>query len=106
MNKGDYVVATKYSDGDPGDHFCVGYLTETYDHYGQTRFIVVDADGKPFRANGFRRCEPITEPQGRWLIDHFPEIEMHKLVFDDDGNHTGGRSVWEWVAEAREKRGG
>jgi len=23
---GDYVLATKYSDGDPGDHFCVGWL--------------------------------------------------------------------------------
>ena len=27
--RGDYVLATKYADGDPRDHFCVGFLRET-----------------------------------------------------------------------------
>ena len=52
---GDYVLATKYNDGDPCDHFCVGYYAGTFDHAGQKRHLVHDKDGKSFRANGFRR---------------------------------------------------
>jgi len=26
IKKGDYVLATKYSDGDPKDHFAVGFF--------------------------------------------------------------------------------
>jgi hypothetical protein len=26
LNKGDYVVATKYGDGDPKDQFCIGFI--------------------------------------------------------------------------------
>lgn len=95
---GDYVLATKYEDGDPGDHFAVGYLKEIIDHYGQRRYIVVDNDGNRYRYNGFRRCEKITDELGRWLIKHFPEMEQTKFWYDDD-DQMHGKSVWDWAKE-------
>lgn len=102
MKKGDYVLATKYGDGDPGDQHCVGFFDETYDHYGTTRYLVVDNDGKQFRGNGFRRCEPITNTEGRWLISHFDQFTP--LWIEEDGEHNEvmrGKSVWDWLTECR-----
>jgi hypothetical protein len=84
---GDYVVATKYADGDPGDHFCIGYYNGTYDHFGQIRHLVVDKDGKSFRANGFRRVKRIGSRRGTWIVEHLVHIEAMKDRF----------SVWHWV---------
>ncbi len=87
MNKGDYVVATKYLDGDPGDQFCVGFYAGSYDHYGQMRHLVVDGECKNFRHNGFRRCETVSSERGSWLVEHMNIIERY-----------GDRySVWDWV---------
>lgn len=99
MNKGDYVLATKYSDGDPGDQYCVGWYDGSYDHFGTTRHLVNDGDGKPFRANGFRRCEPITDAEGRWLIERFPEFKP--LEVNEEGDDLVGKSVWDWLLEVR-----
>lgn len=92
----DYVVATKYADGDPGDQFCVGYYKESYDHFGQARHIVVDAEGKSFRGNGFRRVARIGPRRGTWMVEHLALIERMKDRY----------SVWHWVragwAELRE----
>src|SRR5882672_8973073 len=93
---GAYVLATKYSDGDPGDHFAVGWLKEIDDRYGQRRYMVVDAAGKSFRANGFRRCETITAERGDWLVKHFPEIEAHPFRVNDE-DQIIGKSVWDWA---------
>lgn len=114
---GDYVLATKYSDGDPGDQFAVGWLKVIFYHYGQRRYAVVDGAGKPFRANGFRRCEKISAERGEWLVKRFPEIEAHPLRIADDGETLIGKSVWDWAndpmtdaagleAEAAKKKGG
>ena len=85
---GDYVVATKYADGDPGDHFCIGFYKEAYVHCGhETRYIVVDSEGKSFRANGFRRVQRIGSRRGTWMVEHFALIERLKDRF----------SVWHWV---------
>jgi hypothetical protein len=67
---GDYVLATKYSDGDPQDHFCVGFLARI----DGDRYIVVDRDGVVVRPNGFRRAEKITTDEGDRLVAMFPEI--------------------------------
>lgn len=82
MKDGSYVLATKYHDGDPGDYFCVGYLKEIYNHFGTTRYIVVDNNDRPFIANGFRRCQPISRERGNWIVSNMKLIE------------SGSRCVW------------
>lgn len=68
---GDYVLATKYHDGDTGDHYCVGFLSKI----DGDRFHVVDNSRKSFRANGFRRVERITGLEGYYLVNEiFPNL--------------------------------
>ena len=64
---GDYVLATKYQDGDPCDHL-MGYDMK------KGRYIVVDGDGKIFRSNGFRRAEKITMEEGHKIVEMIPVI--------------------------------
>lgn len=73
--KGDYVLATKYSDGDPGDPWAVGYYLGNFDHYGQTRHLVGDENGKSFRANGYRCVGPVAADFGNWLLSVARELE-------------------------------
>lgn len=87
FQKGDYVIATKYHDGNSGDGFCVGFYKEIYNHYSQTRHIVVDSDDKPFLANGFRRVKKISKRRGEWIVKNFKLIEEMGKRF----------SVWHWV---------
>lgn len=63
---GDYVLATKYADGDPGDPWALGF----YDgiRYGD-RHMVKDAAGNQIRHNGFRRVARIRQDVGRWLLE-------------------------------------
>lgn len=75
MEKGDYVLATKYADGDPCDQWCVGWYDHHYDHFGQTRHMVVDSDGRQFRGNGFRRVGLITPDVGEWLLRNSKDLE-------------------------------
>lgn len=81
---GDYVVATKYSDGDPGDHFAVGFIASSA---MRDRWLVVDNHGQPFRANGFRRVQRITARTGAALLLLVPKIEQ------------SSRSVWDFVRD-------
>jgi len=84
---GDYVLATKYSDGDPQDHWCVGFyagLTNP-EKYAPPRYDVVDGEGKNFRGNGFRRIEKITPERGAWMLKHAKDIEL------------SGKSVWHFA---------
>ena len=87
INNGDYVVATKYRDGDPVDQFCIGFYKGFYIHYGETRHLVVDSNGTNFRINGFRRVARISSKRGSWMVDHLKHIETMKDRF----------SVWHWV---------
>ena len=82
---GDYVLATKWSDGDPGDHWAVGFFVGMYPKAGGDRYNIADAEGNLFRGNGFRRVKKISAERGRWLLEHKVEIE------------NGGRSVWWWL---------
>ena len=82
LELGDYVLATKWSDGDPRDPWFVGF-------YGGPTFhgkhVVTDTDGKPFyRGGGLRRCERISNYVGHALIAGMKIIEM------------GSASVWYW----------
>ena len=85
VKAGDYVVATKFSDGDLSDHWCVG----VYDRTERGRHYVKDLDGGQFRLNGFRRVQRITEQEGRWLLE-----VAHRL----EGVASGAASVWSLLA--------
>lgn len=84
---GDYVLATKYNDGDPQDHWCVGFYSglTNPDKYDPPRYDVVDGEGKNFRGNGFRRIKKITPERGAWMLKHAKDIELY------------GRSVWHFA---------
>jgi len=81
LTRGDYVLATKYSDGDPCDHFFIGFYREMLGD----RYLVVDGTGKLVRASGFRRCEKISCRVGRTLCAAIPLLgDRH------------GKSLWWW----------
>lgn len=70
---GDYALATKWHDGDPCDHFFVGFVSGFIDDQ-PPRVIMVDNDGVNQRLNGFRRCEKITKSEGDALVALMPII--------------------------------
>jgi hypothetical protein len=91
--EGDYVLATKWNDGDPQDHWAVGfYKYRIARPVASDRHIVVDSEGVPFRASGFRRVKKITPARGQWLLERSAEIEM------------SGRSVWGWLRKPMNPR--
>lgn len=101
--KGDYVLATKYHDGDTGDQYAIGF----YDHemdYTPPRHHIVDSDGKQFRNNGFRRVEKITDAEGRWMIANgFENLPLSTVVetgVPDDPERLEG-TVWDFLATCR-----
>ena len=85
LNIGDYVLATKYSDGDPGDHWVVGFFSGELPKATGNRYMVKDAAGNQFRGNGFRRIKRIATERGKWLLDHASFVE------------SSGFSVWHWA---------
>ena len=90
---GDYVLATKYSDGDPGDHWVIGFFDGiTAPHYDPPRYNVVDSDGSQFRGNGFRRVQKIKPEVGEFLLRHAETIK------------GSGRSVWHFARISKAKR--
>jgi len=65
---GDYVLATKYSDGDPGDNWALGFYAGPMLEYTPPRHDVADSEGKSIRGNGFRYVRRIRKDVGRWLL--------------------------------------
>ena len=88
---GDYVLATKWDDGDPCDHWVVGFFTGILPKASGNRYMVADAEGNQFRGNGFRRIRKISLERGRWLLEHKQEIT------------NGSKSLWSWVRQGRMK---
>lgn len=84
LDIGDYVLATKYSDGDPHDHWCVGIVRGFLLGYSP-RILVEDCNGQLFRANGFRRAKRISRERGDFIIAHMADIE------------SSDRSLWWWL---------
>jgi hypothetical protein len=84
LDIGDYVLATKYEDGDCQDHWCIGFYAGKTMH-APPRHNVVDGEGKSFRGNGFRRAKRITPERGAWMLKHAKDIELSI------------RSVWFWA---------
>lgn len=89
---GDYVLATKYCDGDPGDQWSIGFFTGMLPKESGDRYMVADAEGKQFRGNGFRRAKKISNERGRWLLEHKEDIA------------SGTRSLWGWVRASMDSR--
>jgi hypothetical protein len=87
---GDYVLASKYSDGDPCDHFCVGFISDIDISITPPRYMVIDGNGVNQRGNGFRKVEKITQAEGSKLIELMPTI----------GDKVG-KSVWWHLAIIR-----
>jgi len=87
INIGDYVLATKWSDGGPLDHWVVGFYNGKIDNYGDKypRFDVVDAEKKQFRGNGFRRIKRISKKRGGSLLANKSYIGCF------------GKSLWSWL---------
>jgi len=95
---GDYVVATKYSDGDPGDHYCTGFYVGSF----SDRHLVADSNGGLYRYNGFRRIEKVTPEEGTWMVEHFPDFKFFETKEDEFGEEVRvGWSVWDWLAYRR-----
>lgn len=88
LNNGDYVLATKWNDGDPQDQFCIGFYDGPLPKCN--RHLVVDGEGKQFRAGGFRRVEVITSNEGRYLLGRLQTIE------------ASGVSLWVWLDAVRD----
>lgn len=73
---GDYVLATKYSDGDPGDAWALGFFAGEL-HMGndreqikvEPRYLVNDGHGKTIRPNGYRRVARVRKDVGAWLLN-------------------------------------
>lgn len=73
---GDYVLATKYDDGDPGDPWALGFYAGerymgTYPNNMKVarRYLLNDSDGKSIRHAGFRRVARIRKDVGTWLLN-------------------------------------
>ena len=95
--EGDYVLATKYQDGDPNDHFCVGFYRDMTWH---SRFNIVFMpeggdlwdDKNLVRHNGFRRAECIPKEEGDFIVFNIKNIEART------------NSVWAWLRLFRMKK--
>jgi hypothetical protein len=81
VKKGDYCLATKYLDGDPLDHWCVGF----YDRKEYGRHFVVDMLGNQFRGNGFRKVAKISREMGDFFLGNVKKIEASNI------------GIWEWL---------
>ena len=73
---GDYVLATKFSDGDPGDPWALGFYAGELDMGNDRdpikvapRYFVNNSSGQSIRPNGYRRVARIRKDVGAWLLN-------------------------------------
>jgi hypothetical protein len=92
---GHYVLATKYSDGDPGDAWALGFYAGTDKGPGEPRHIVLDAAGQCIRPNGFRRVGRIHTKVGTWLL-----ANAQLLEFAPSKINLWGMYDWDWLNES------
>lgn len=81
VSLGDYVLATKYSDGDPGDPWYVGFVAG----FLHNRILIADAENRVVRASGYRRAKRISRERGDWLLANKDAIAQ------------SASSLWYWV---------
>lgn len=68
MKIDDYVFASRWSDEDPNDPWCVGFLEE----FGE------DNRGKWYKIDGktFRHCRKITAEEGEKICIEYPKLQI------------------------------
>jgi len=76
---GDYVLASAYSDCDPNDPWCVGFVVRIVDNPVTSpagvintvnTYVIGDANGNAYPRE-YRCCKRITKEQGEaWLAEH------------------------------------
>lgn len=71
LQEGDYVLATKFYDADPGDPWVVGFLRGIVNG----RFYVEDGHGSLIYPAGMRTCARIPLDVGKWLIEQGKALE-------------------------------
>lgn len=99
---GDYVLATKYSDGDPADNWAVGYVNEIKNRGNDRGYFVGNNETHSFRVGGYwGGCIRISGEVGGWLLQHSKLFEssppgavnLIKMVdggfYEEDENTTG-----------------
>ena len=71
INIGDYVLATKYSDGDPGDPWALGFYDGSYSPGQglQELHLVKNSKGECIRPSGYSRVARVREDVGAWLLN-------------------------------------
>lgn len=89
LKRGDYVLVTKYSDGDPGDDWGLGYLDRVEFLHPAGRIFATykndDGREKQLRANGFRAVARVSPEMGRWLLENAKILEAAPNVIEGQG---------------------
>lgn len=79
MPKGTYCLGTKYSDGDPGDAWGVGYYLESFrlENGGPQRHRLIGNDGSYlYGPKGFVAIRAGLSPEvGHWLVENAAILE-------------------------------
>lgn len=86
MEKGDYILASKYSDGHPQDHWCIGIFDSMTAHT-PPRYNISDYSGSFFRGNGFRKVKKISAKRAAYILENKKKIE------------ESGKSIWWWFKQ-------
>ena len=91
---GDYVLATKWNDGDSRDHWFVGYFIKKEGD----RYFVGDKDGNLARFNGFRKCKKIHPAIGAYLVKNtlaISSIKINLWEYVNSSIHDVAIEIWE-----------
>ncbi len=83
IEHGEYVFATKYSDGHAGDPWGAGF----YKGQDGRRHLITHSDGSLIRPGGYGKVSPITHAQGKSILEsgddlerYFPEVSMWAVL--------------------------
>lgn len=87
MKVGQYVLVSKWSDGNSKDPWGVGFYKSTENE----RHFIADNDGNLIRVNGFRRMKKISANEGEYFINNGVDIEI------------SGMSIWKILKQYREE---
>lgn len=76
IQKGDYVLATRWRDGDPKDPWAVGFYDGSDGADKFPRHYVLNNAGIRIRHKGFARIKKISAKRGAWLLENSNDLEL------------------------------